>query len=620
MSPEKLPQLLSQENRTAASDLGLTVAAEDAGGAVIYGCPLSGRFEFAQHAAVELPVEREHWVVIDVSTSPRQPEDFFQHLGNRILERVKAVAPLEVVQRLQGIAHQQALFLRQEALRDALRELRPVARLVLFFKHLDAVETTHIELDSCFEALRDILPEAGVYCFVTSYKDLRKSLTGVSHFANNFTTRQPHPVSLGDVASAWRDTSLLASDEAANLVVREYGFAEYRVQKGLRLLESLVKRQRDDLANLLKFSACADLAREAQKFWERLDTHSQQVLQRSLMGLDNPPEHVSLILRHDWARYSLRPYSNSKERVEIFDSPLRAHVEGERIKQMALKAANSSELRFDRVVRLIREGNPAVALELLHAVEDGDALGEGKRQSVNRLKGVAHALEGAINADYKQAIAGLESLGDGLDDEARALVDFWKKVVRIEDLPRFYDKESKSLILDRLALEFARARRRERLQRWADAFKDFMVVIESATQAQLTKRGWRKGQPLPQDARPSDALSQYQEDARRCGRDRDRLPTALPDELHGGLEMILACRALDLSGMRTLRMDELNNAFTLRTRVNHAPAIVNQEKVVHARELASQVLELTARGWGLSVPDGDRFLWPDQLVAAQLQP
>jgi hypothetical protein len=619
MPRDDLPQLLSRRNREEAIDLGLKLAIEDAGGAVLYGCGLSGRYELSRLAAHELQQQRneqpqhKYWITIDVSGSPRKEEEFLRHLALRFLDRVKGEALPAVVHRLNASLTQRDLLQQRETLRDALRELRTTVQTILFFRNLDAVETTHRELDSCFEALRDILLAAGIPCFVTSYKDLRRSLAGVSHFANNFTCVQTHPVTLEEVAGAWGSGKWLAPDEAASLILREYGFAEMRVQKALGQLERRGSLSPADWVQRLRERAQADHIREAEKFWERLDQTSHSVLRNSLLGQESPREHVQLIMSHEWSRYSLR--SHFEDRVEIFDAPLRAQVERELIKHRADKVSGQAERPLERVVKLIREGDPAVALEQLDKLEESPRLSESQRKGVKRLRSVAQALERAINADYAQAIVRLETLGDALDAESQELLAFWRTVVET-DLTKFWDKGTKTAILQRLALELARAHRRERLRRWPDAFKDFMVVVESVTQALLIQRGWTKKSPVSQLDRPDDALAQYHLDLRHCG--RKELPPTLPTEFHGGLETLWFCRALNLADMRTLRMKDVNEAFHLRTQVNHNPALVEQEDVVRARELALQVMHNIAFDWGLSVPQGNSLLWPELLVAAHL--
>jgi plasmid stabilization system protein ParE len=614
MPRDELPQLLSRRNREEAIDLGIKLDLEEAGGAVLYGCALSGRYELAQLAAHELQPRREYWVTLNVSLSPREEDAFLRQLAQRFLERVKDEAPPTVVERLNACASLTAPFKLRDMLRDALRELRPVVQTLLFFRNLDAVETTHRELESCFEALRDILLEGRIHCFVTSYEDLRGSITGVSHFANNFTCVQTHPVTQEEVAVAWGSGKWLAPEEAASRILQEYGFAEIRVQKALGQLQRSGSLSPGDWAQRLKERAQADHIREAEKFWEKLDQTSRSVLRNSLLGQESPREHVDLILSHKLSRYSLRLLS--EDRVEIFDAPLRAHVQQELIKHRAGKVSGQTEQPLERVVKLIREGDPAVALELLSKLEEPPSLSESQRKGVRRLRSITQALEGAINGNYAQAITRLETLGDALDAESQELLAFWRTVVGTQDLSKFWDKGTKTDILRRLALELARAHRRERLQRWPDAFKDFMVVVESATQALLAQRGLTKKSPLPSWHVPEDALSQYHQDLKHCGRTEQ--PSALPFERHGGLEALWLCRALNLADLRALRMKDVNESFQLRTKVNHNPALVEEEEVVRARELALQVMHNIASSWNLPIPDGNTLLWPEQLVAAQL--
>ncbi|NOJ93314.1 SIR2 family protein [Corallococcus coralloides] len=333
------------------------MAREEAGGALVFGCGLSGRYEISQHAARELPRHNRHWVTLDVATAPRTPKKFLLALASRIFKRLKLVAPEDAEDLLRNILGEESLFLQQELVKDALRTLSPGDQPILFFRNLDAVETSHQQLDSIFEALRDILLETGVYCFVTSTKDIRKSSMGVSHFANNFTTLRPHPVTIEEVATAWGNERWLSPDVAARAMVKEYGFAERRVHKAMQVLH-LLKDHSSGWAARLKANACSDFPREAEKFYKQLDQSSQRVLKNSVRGQESAPEHVQLIMRHDWARYMLCAVSD--ESVEIYDSPLLVYVEEELLKESASRVSESSPQLRERARPRLGEGTSPI--------------------------------------------------------------------------------------------------------------------------------------------------------------------------------------------------------------------------------------------------------------------
>ncbi|QQR43396.1 SIR2 family protein [Myxococcus xanthus] len=323
----------------------MKLAREEVGGALVFGCGLSGRYEISQHAALELSRNNKHWVTLDVATAPRTPKRFLIALTSRIFKQLKLVARQDATDLLWLIRNEKSLFLQQELVKDALRELSPSDRPILFFRNLDAVETSHQQLDSIFEALRDILLETGIYCFVTSTKDIRRSSVGVSHFANNFTTLRPHPVTVEEVATAWGNDRWLPPDVAARAMVKEYGFAERRVRKAMQVLQVL-EGNSIGWADRLKANACSDFPRDAEKFYVQLDQSSRQVLKNSLRGKESAPEHVQLIMRHDWARYMLRAVSD--ESVEIYDSPLLVYVKEEVLKESASRVVESAAKSFDR--------------------------------------------------------------------------------------------------------------------------------------------------------------------------------------------------------------------------------------------------------------------------------
>src|SRR6185437_1991903 len=176
-----------------------------------------------------------------------------------------------------------------EAIRADLLSLPSEARPVLLLFNIDCVWKTQAELDPCFAVLRGLLDATQMLCFVTATEEIPISRSpGTSHFANNFSRRSPMPVKRDELAAAWHSggASFLNGDRVAELVGDAFGFAEGRVQQGLRWLSLQGDVPAAELGVQLRALAVETGTRDAEVFWDRLTESSRDVLCASAVGTD----------------------------------------------------------------------------------------------------------------------------------------------------------------------------------------------------------------------------------------------------------------------------------------------------------------------------------------------